>query len=152
MKLIINRISQDETQTLGLIKLIGSGKVEEYPTVELPWKQNTTYVSCIPTGRYKASRLIHDKFKKCLVIHDVPGRTGILMHVANHFHQLRGCIAPGMGFTDIDRDGHVDVLQSRLAINAIYDSLPDDFIVEINHYENHKKYKTGGLFSSIRGK
>lgn len=38
----------------------------------------------------------------------VPGRTAILVHTANWFQQLLGCLAPGMVIEEVvDVDGHV---------------------------------------------
>ena len=132
MKLIITRLSKDDTQTIGEILAIGSGKIERFASLELAWKDNERRISSVPCGKYKANREVHPRFGNAIRIHNVPNREGILMHVGNHHHQILGCILPGMGFNDIDKDGHVDVVQSRVAMNRIYDLVGDDPInVEI---------------------
>jgi len=142
MKLIINRLSQDYAQTIGELLLIGIGEIRRFCSVELPWKENQRSISCIPAGRYKAEKEIHGRFGKCIRVHSVPGRSGILIHSANHFHQLEGCIAPGKGFFDIDADGHVDVTKSRLAMDQIYDQIDDVFVFELYDaivFSDHRK-------------
>ena len=64
-------------------------------TIELPWRDNRRNVSCIPEGRYRLVRTRGRRFQYCIRLLDVPGRSGILIHAANHAAtQLRGCIAP----------------------------------------------------------
>ena len=126
MKLILTRLSKDDTQTIGEILAIGSGKIERFTSLELAWKNNERRISSVPCGKYKADRELHPKFGKCIRLHNVPNREGILMHVGNYHHQILGCILPGMGFNDVDRDGHVDVVQSRIAIDRIYDLVGHD--------------------------
>jgi hypothetical protein len=62
--------------------------------LELPWRDNARRVSCIPTGRYELVAHESRKFGRCLLVKDVPGRSGILFHPANLTSQLKGCIAP----------------------------------------------------------
>jgi hypothetical protein len=50
-------------------------------------------------------------------ITSVPKRSGIRIHIANYFTQLLGCIALGMGFADINKDGQTDITSSKVAIN-----------------------------------
>lgn len=54
---------------------------------------------------------------------DVPGRDGLRIHVANYVRQLEGCIAPGYAFMDMDKDGVIDVKESRLAYDNLVDIL-----------------------------
>ena len=65
-------------------------------TIELPWLGNEPFESCIPPGVYRA--MLHDSptHGECLWLRSVPGRTEILMHVANGPSELDGCIAPGL--------------------------------------------------------
>ena len=69
-------------------------------TLELPWKDNTSRISCIPTGIYKAIWARSPSKGMCYHLLDVPGRGNILIHSANFaggagwFTQLLGCIAP----------------------------------------------------------
>lgn len=64
-------------------------------TIELPWLQNQRSVSCIPEGRYELKKRFTKKHNLHLLVLDVPGRDGILIHPANNaLNELRGCIAP----------------------------------------------------------
>ena len=64
-------------------------------TIELPWKNNETKVSCIPEGKYLLQKRYSCKFKWHLEIRNVTNRTTILFHPANNaLKELTGCIAP----------------------------------------------------------
>ena len=64
-------------------------------TIELPWKNNETKVSCIPEGKYFIKKRYSNKFKWHLEIIDVKNRSLILFHPANNaLQELKGCIAP----------------------------------------------------------
>lgn len=88
-------------------------------TLELPWKDNKTAVSCIPTGNYicrwtRSNRLsgpTHDVFTYEVL--DVPFRYGIRIHSANYFTQLLGCIALGSTIQDINSDNIPDITSSK---------------------------------------
>lgn len=70
--------------------------------IELPWKENVRNVSCIPDGRYELALWYTDRFKHHLVVKNVPGRSGILVHPANNaVKELRGCLAPVTHLTGI---------------------------------------------------
>lgn len=53
----------------------------------------------------------------------VPGRSGLRIHVANYTRQLEGCVAPGYSFTDLDKDGKLDIAESTKAYDALVDCL-----------------------------
>ena len=64
-------------------------------TIELPWKNNETRVSCIPEGKYFIRKRYSQKFKWHLEVLDVENRSFILFHPANNaLKELNGCIAP----------------------------------------------------------
>jgi hypothetical protein len=64
-------------------------------TIELPWKNNETKVSCIPEGKYFIKKRFSQKFQWHLEIENVQNRTLILFHPANNaLQELNGCIAP----------------------------------------------------------
>ncbi len=64
-------------------------------TIELPWLQNQRNISCIPEGRYELKKRFVQKFGLHLLVVNVPDRSWILIHPANHATtQLKGCIAP----------------------------------------------------------
>lgn len=74
-------------------------------TIELPWKNNETKVSCIPEGKYFIKKRYSNKYKWHLEVVEVKNRSLILFHPANNaIQELKGCIAtvtklsgPGLG-------------------------------------------------------
>jgi len=64
-------------------------------TIELPWRNNTPCVSCIPEGVYPLVKRYSTHFRDHLLVRQVPGRSFILFHSAsNALQDLKGCIAP----------------------------------------------------------
>lgn len=64
-------------------------------TIELPWMNNETKVSCIPEGKYFIRKRFSKKFKWHLELIEVKNRSLILFHPANNaLKELNGCIAP----------------------------------------------------------
>ena len=97
-------------------KLECEGKMICY-TIELPWKNNETKVSCIPDGKYFIKKRYSRKFQWHLEVIDVKNRKFILIHPANNaLKELNGCIAP---VTKISGPGLG--LQSRLAFAKLKD-------------------------------
>jgi Family of unknown function (DUF5675) len=69
-------------------------------TIELPWKNNETKVSCIPEGKYFIKKRYSKKFQWHLEVLDVENRSFILFHSANNaLQELNGCIAPVTKFS-----------------------------------------------------
>jgi hypothetical protein len=80
-------------------------------TIELPWLQNKRNISCIPEGRYELKMRETKKRGQHLLVVNVKGRDGILIHPANDAKKdLQGCIAP---VTTLNGPGKGS--QSRLA-------------------------------------
>jgi hypothetical protein len=95
-------------------QLYHGGKLICY-TIELPWKDNHTGVSCIPVGKYELVKRYSLKLHWHLELMDVPGRQFILIHPANNaLVELKGCIAPVSILTGPGRG-----LQSRDAFNIL---------------------------------
>jgi hypothetical protein len=93
MHLTIHRTYHDDG-TNGLLT-IGPHSEPLCYTIELPWRNNELNRSCIPEGTYVLKRRYSTKFRWHLHVADVPGRSFILIHPANHARrELKGCIAP----------------------------------------------------------
>lgn len=93
MHLTIHRTYHDEG-TNGLLT-IGSHSEPLCYTIELPWRNNELNRSCIPEGTYVLKKRYSQKFRWHMQVADVPGRSYILIHPANHAtRELKGCIAP----------------------------------------------------------
>ena len=64
-------------------------------TIELPWKENKTQVSCIPEGKYELKKRCSQRFGNHFILMNVPRRSFILLHAANDaLKEIKGCIAP----------------------------------------------------------
>lgn len=74
-------------------------------TLELPWRDNKTGVSCIPAGTYKCKKRQTSNFGNAYEVYGVPGRSAILIHAGNSARtsddgkkpNTQGCILLGMG-------------------------------------------------------
>ena len=105
----------------------------ECKTLELPDKNNQTNISCIPEGKY-AYKVLESSRRfdyPHVWILDVPGRTGIKIHVANFVRELRGCPCVGSYFKDIDEDGILDVVDSRDTLEDLIEVIPESGHIEI---------------------
>ena len=126
MKIIVSRIFSNEHKTLSECEIVKDGKpLYEFKGIELPWMNNKRRVSSIPPGIYKgiATRRASSGAYALLIL-KVPGRSQIMVHTANYVRDLLGCLAPGQSFADIDRDGIMDVTQSRKTMSDIEQYLP----------------------------
>jgi Family of unknown function (DUF5675) len=84
-------------------------------TIELPWKENQSQVSCIPEGNYELRKRYTPRLGKHFILMNVPQRSFILMHAANDaLKELRGCIAPVSNLT-----GEGKGSQSRIALAKV---------------------------------
>jgi len=64
-------------------------------TLELPWRDNMRFISCIPTGAYVCRKMVSAKFGSTFQVMGVPGRSGILFHPGNTAGATKGCILLG---------------------------------------------------------
>ena len=134
-KVLIERTETGDTGTFGILK---SGSGFSCYTLELPWHENKTDISCIPTGVYICKYLPSPKHGNCYHVTDVPGRTSVEIHSANWAgdvsrglkSQLLGCIAIGRSIdTVVDQKG---LMSSKDAISAFEaDQDKKDFQLEI---------------------
>lgn len=89
MELLLQR-SYHPTGTNGMLSL--DDELICY-TIELPWKQNKRWISCIPEGAYQLVLRYSKRHQIHLLLKDVPFRTLILIHKANNaLKELKGCI------------------------------------------------------------
>ena len=95
-------------------KILHGGRLMMY-SIELPWKENQTGVSCIPEGRYELIKRWNPKFNRHLQVMNVSQRENILIHPANDaLHELKGCIAPVSVITGVGKG-----LRSRMALETL---------------------------------
>lgn len=124
---LIRQPQTTDKQTIGLLYFEGY----ILHTIELGWNDNKIGKSCIPLGKYKAVPRKSKKFGNHFIVLDTTPREYILFHAANYSRQLRGCIAVGLGHRDIDKDGLIDVVSSKSAMNILLEKFPDGFDFEI---------------------
>jgi len=125
-------------------QIIGSFEIdgkEICKTLELPWKDNARSISCIPLGTYTVTKekpipandpsgrkerpYWHFRF------HNVPWRSGVLIHKITYVTGLRGCIGVGKATQDLNGDGVPDIIRSGEALQELVNLLPDKFQLEI---------------------
>jgi len=129
---VLVRLTDNGTQTLGRLQLFsGLDVIYEGATLELPFKANMTNISCIPTGIYNVTPRESEKHALHYIIKDVLGRKLILIHTANYYTQLRGCIAIGSDFYDINKDGEFDITNSRRSLKGLIAAAPEGFELTI---------------------
>lgn len=86
-------------------------------TLEKSWKNNLPNISAIPKGTYNCVWSFSPKFLKyTYLLQNTSPRYGIRIHSGNYFFDIQGCILLGDSYSDINRDGHTDVLNSRKTI------------------------------------
>ncbi len=133
MKVLLNRYSDDGKETIGKLYVLNKKGyiLFECETLELPWKDNQSNVSCIPAGQYKVKKRWSEKYNEHFHITGVPNRDYILIHPANYVSQLRGCVAVGRDLADINNDGLMDVTSSKATLSELLTILPSEFFIEI---------------------
>lgn len=132
----IRRFYQNKHKTLSNAELQQcNGRIlMEFCGIELPWKKNKRNISCIPAGKYNAVAVKrYSNGRYALWILDVPDRSQIMIHTGNFVRQLRGCLAPGREFIDIDNDGIIDVANSQSVMDELQKHLQlgEEFKIEI---------------------
>lgn len=76
-------------------------------TVEDDWRDNQPNASCIPAGTYRLRRTVfHKHGYATFEVLGVPGRSRILIHIANTEENVEGCIGLGLelGKLTVSRD------------------------------------------------
>lgn len=140
IKMVISR-SYEELETLGGAVLFnGEEVIFQFNTIELPLftvplKLNTVRTNCIPEGTYDVTKIYSPTKGKCFQVHNVEGRTSILIHKGNYATgkkvDTEGCILVGNGFEDLNKDGNVDVIGSTDTLTQLLLKLPNKFKLTI---------------------
>ena len=101
MERIVNlcRMKRSDQGTRGMI-FAGSFNCH---TIELPWRNNTRSISCIPAGEYKVELRQSPKYGQIYHVKEVPNRSYILIHAGNfagdtkmgYRTNVNGCILLG---------------------------------------------------------
>lgn len=117
-QVMINRLSSQNEETTGLLNARRSNGVNFSSfTLELPDFHNMPNISCIPKGTYQVKWTFSPRLLKFTYeIQGVLNRSGIRIHAANYYYELKGCIALGNNLVDINGDGKLDTINSRTTI------------------------------------
>jgi hypothetical protein len=128
MRAVLIRLNKNEKQTIGrLFVFDGLDVAYQCCTLELAWNDNKRNISCIPTGSYNVKIRESEKYGLHYQVENVNMRDYILIHPANYYKQLRGCIAVGHDFYDINKDNHKDITYSKRTLSQILDIAPNGF-------------------------
>jgi hypothetical protein len=134
-RIILERFETSDQGTFGKIRI----ENETIYTLELPWRDNSNDLSCIPAGVYQCHFTMSPRFHRRMYLVDgVNKRTGIRIHSANLAGdrtlglkaQLNGCIALGLAFGKMD--GQKCIVLSKPAVRK-FESIMDQnsFVLEI---------------------
>ena len=131
IKIRLVRISTGQKGTFGVLT---DGNIAFALTLEPPWKNNQTFISCIPEGIYNCESVNSVRFGYTFEIKDVPSRTHILFHCGNNQRNTKGCVLVGEQF---ENDG---ILASRAGYKEFMFRLKDyeAFPLEIVGRGNYK--------------
>jgi len=117
MRLIrLYRHWQDHNQTFGTFVVFNEKKMPIFSSacVERGWRNNKKNESCVPVGTYPITWERSPRFNMMLwELKEVPNRAECKVHPANTWQQLNGCIALGIKLKDINKDGYIDVTDSK---------------------------------------
>jgi hypothetical protein len=107
-------LSEHISQTARTEKFSRTGK-RLCSSIELPWLDNKSQVSCIPEGKYELKKRYSQHHGWHLQLMKVKNRDLILIHAANDaMKELKGCIAP-VSILKAEGKG----LESRIALKKI---------------------------------
>ncbi|PQJ78959.1 DUF5675 family protein [Polaribacter porphyrae] len=112
-------------------------------TIELPWRNNTRNISCIPEGQYEIVPRFSKKFKHHLILKNVDDRSLILFHPANDAKRdLEGCIAPVSYLSGIGKGIYSrDAMQKLLSLVYQAKDRKEKILLTITS-QNHENYRT----------
>lgn len=127
------------TETLGSI--YGPDGALICKTMELPWKNNVSNISCIPEGVHIFKKMApgYGRNYRYFRAVKVAGRSmnltlnmsTILIHPITYVKDLLGCIGVGSRHADLNGDGVPDMAESTKKLKWMTDNMPDEFELEI---------------------
>jgi hypothetical protein len=138
---LLNRVYLED-RTLGSLVDARGGLIAK--TLELPWKDNQRKISCIPEGEYLVTLsgpVLNDNPDTALdesggriprhyshyIVHDVPGRSGILIHRGYNPSWSQGCILVSGRFSNVDSDQPTLEKDSGKKLQWMVENLPKQF-------------------------
>lgn len=141
---LLDRVYLDD-RTLGSIFSPQGGIICK--TLELPWLDNKRSVSCIPEGKYKVTkekpipkddpstevdesggRIFRPYWH--FRLHNVPKRSGILIHRGTEITHSQGCILVASRFKNVQSETP-SLEESGVKLQWMTDNMPDEFYLLI---------------------
>lgn len=116
----LKRVSSTKNGTCGV--LLSNGHPFAL-TMENPWLENKTNISCIPAGVYICKRVQSPKFGNTFEVTNVAGRSHILFHKGNTKDDTHGCILVAEQFGYLN--GKVAILSSKAGFNEFMTIMKD---------------------------
>jgi len=115
---------RNKTSDMGTEGILITSDGYNCKTFELPWRDNRSNISCIPSGAYDVEVRWSQKYKKVYWVRKVPSRTYILIHSGNFAGDkefgfkthVAGCILLGKRFGTLGDQRAI--LNSRVAVRA----------------------------------
>lgn len=132
MNITLQRLTYDDTKgTLGVL-IIDNQPM--FTTIEPPWKNNQTNISCIPAGTYKTVKIKSPRFKKDLyMLIDIPDRDAVEIHIGNKACDTHGCILLGTSFSLYE----YAIINSEIALSNFMTRAPrEGFTITIKDMNN----------------
>ena len=121
MRLELHRHTYGDKQITGELFVIDDNNdvLDRYYTLERPDKGNKNNISCIPDAEYDLEIFNSKKHPNSFHVIGVPNRKYILLHSGNYYTHSKGCIILGSGLKDINKDGLLDTINSRAAMDSL---------------------------------
>jgi len=140
-RLVIERGASTDAGTFGVAQL----GTMVWHSLELPWRDNKTGLSCIPPGVYHAIIFWSPHFNRNVyLLQAVPDRTDVEVHPANWggdvakglYTDLKGCLSIGESIGELVPPGHTEpqaaIERSTSAFEALMAiTLEQDIEIEI---------------------
>lgn len=132
---LVLREPSTEQGTFGRLYLLDAEGTHDldWDSLELPWKENRTGISCVLPGIYTAKLVYSNHFQRMVYLFEgIPDRTAVEMHPANWagdealgWHSdLRGCVAIGNGRGELAYKGkpQAAILHSKDALDQFIEA------------------------------
>ena len=129
LELVLQREPSTDDGTFGVLRLPDGSS---FLTLELPWRDNRTAMSCIPPGTYKCAKRQTTRHGFAYEVKAVPGRSGILIHAGTTAGDPKlgkkadsqGCILLGLG-RNTRSTGQKGITESQAAMKSFYEKMQD---------------------------
>lgn len=128
-----DKIQSNDVQTVGEFTYYEdkTKPIFDCKTIELEVDCNAKRDDAIPYGYYKCIKRYSKKYGWHIHITNVPNRDLILIHNANYSRELLGCVGVGEKHIDIDKDGLLDVTNSKNTLKKLMLIVADEFILKV---------------------